>query len=134
MMFLPQDEGQRKYCEQVIAKWVNKKDFQIFYEREVPRDNSMIGASALGTEPVIKQYFFKTAGFNNKDIENRFYFLRSSILKEIYFSDRGLTDDFYIASLSSKTIVYKGLLTANQLRQYYLDLQDSEFKSSLAIV
>ncbi len=134
MFFLPRDYEARKYCEGVIDKWVKKRDFQIFYEREVPRDNSMIGNSAVNSEPIIKQYFFKTARFNNKDIENRFYFLRSSIMKEIYFSEKGLTDDFYIASLSSKTIVYKGLLTANQLRPFYLDLQDEEYKSPVAIV
>ena len=134
MFFLPRDYQARKYCENVIDKWTKKRDFQIFFERTVPRDSSMIGSSAKETEPIIKQYFFKTAGFNNKDIENRFYYLRSSILKEIYFSDHDLTDDFYSASLSSKTIVYKGMLTASQLRQYYFDLQDHDFKSSLAIV
>lgn len=134
MFFLPKEESAREYCEMVIDKWVGKSDFQIIYEREVPRDNSMLGASAISSEPIIRQYFFKTAGFNNKDIERRFYFLRSSILKEIYFSEYQLTDDFYIASLSSKTIVYKGLLTAHQLRQYFTDLQNPEFKSAVAIV
>ena len=134
MFFLPRDESERTYCEKVIEKWVVKKDFQIIFKRDVPKDNSMLGQSALDSEPIIRQYFFKTAGFNNKDIERRFYFLRSSIMKEIYFSDRGLTDDFYISSLSSKTIVYKGLLTANQLRKYYTDLENPSYKSAIAIV
>ena len=134
MFFMPQEEQARRYCEKVILKWVKKKDFQVLHIREVPVDNSILGNSALSSEPKILQYFFKTAGFNNKDLERRFYFLRSSIMKEIYFSSKGLTDDFYITSLSSKTIVYKGLLTANQLRTYYPDLQDPLFQSAIAIV
>jgi len=134
MVFLPKDKKLRLYCEEIIEKWIVKKDFKCLYKRVVPVDSSMIGASALESEPIICQYFIKTAGFNNKDIERRFYFLRNSILKEIYFSAKALTDDFYIASMSSKTIVYKGQLTAMQLRQYYTDLQQPDFTSAVAIV
>lgn len=134
MFFFPQDEELQKYCYEVIEKYCLKNDFKIILDRLVPTDNSMIGDSAKSTEPVIRQLFFKTSGFNNKDIERRFYFLRNHILKEIYFSGKGLTDDFYITSMSSKTIVYKGMLTATQLRAYFPDLRSESFMSALAIV
>jgi glutamate synthase (NADPH/NADH) large chain len=134
MFFFPEDEELKKYCYDVINKYCKNNDFKIIFERSVPRDNSMIGNMAKNSEPDMVQLFFKSSGFNNKDIERRFYFLRNQILKEIYFSDKGLTDDFYIASLSSKTIVYKGMLMATQLRSYFLDLQDDDIHSAIAIV
>ena len=134
MFFLPRSESKRAYCQSVIEKQVKRFDFEIFYQRPVPRNHQGLGKTALDSEPVIQQLFFKSTGFNYKELERRFYLLRSSILKEIYFSDQQLTDDFYIASLSSKTIVYKGLLTAHQLRQYFVDLQSPDFMSAVAIV
>ncbi len=134
MIFFPQDKELRSYCYSVIEKYCLENDFKIIFDRKVPVDNSMIGDSAKSTEPHMVQLFFKSIGFNNKDIERRFYFLRCQVLKEIYFSDKGLTDDFYIASLSSKTIVYKGMLIATQLRPYFLDLQNEELKSAISIV
>mgnify|MGYP000014385222 CR=1 FL=1 len=134
MFFFPRDIAMRKYCYDVIEKYCLKHDFKIIMERQVPTDNSMIGESAKKTEPIMTQLFFKSSGFNNKDLERRLYFLRSQVMKEIYFSDKELTDDFYIVSLSSRTIVYKGMLTANQLRAYFPDLQKQEFKSAVAIV
>lgn len=132
--FLPKNKELREYCCQVIEAHTANDDFQIFYERCVPVNNSILGETALLSEPEMVQFFFKTVGFNNKDIERRFYFLRNKILKEIYFSNKGLTDSFYISSLSSKTIVYKGMLSAPQLRLYFDDLSNPAFKSALAIV
>ena len=134
MFFFPKDKGLKKYCYDVIHKYCKSNDFKIIFDRPVPVDNSMIGNMSKESEPDMVQLFFKSSGFNNKDIERRFYFLRSQMLKEIYFSDKDLTDDFYIASLSSKTIVYKGMLMATQLRSYFLDLQDESIHSAIAIV
>ncbi len=133
MFFFPKEEKAKAICLQAIEKYAKEYDFKIIFKREVPTDNSMLGATALKSEPDIWQYFFKSIGFNKKDLERRFYFLRSSVLKEIYFNHPDLRDDFYIPSLSSKTIVYKGLLTATQLRQYYLDLQDTNFETAVSI-
>jgi len=135
MIFLPKDEDKQQYCFEVIHKYTRQHDFKIFHTRKVPVNNSGLGETALESEPEIFQLFFKTDSFNNKAIESRFYFLRHEILKEIYFSgDLSLRDDFYIASLSSKTIVYKGLLRAIQLRSYYKDLLDRKFATAIAII
>jgi len=134
MVFLPKEKIDADYCKRIIDKYAKEFDFEIFYERNVPVENSMIGKTALDSEPDMMQLFFKTTGFNYKDIEKRFYLLRSSVLKKIYFAKEDLRNDFYIASLSSKTIVYKGLLRANQLRKYFIDLQDESFCSAVAIL
>ncbi len=134
MFFLPRDAKLQSYCKEVITSYSASLDFKIIAERQVPVDNAELGQTALDSEPLMLQLFFQSTGFNYKDLERRFYLLRSSILKEIYDSDAGLRDEFYIASLSSKTIVYKGLLTAHQLRTYFSDLQDERFKSAVAIV
>ena len=134
MFFLPKDEKARSICESVIREYANAYDFEIIYKRDVPVDNSLLGKSAIDSEPLIVQFFFKPTGFNHKNIERRFYFLRSSIMKKVYFLNPELADDFYISSLSSKTIVYKGLLTATQLRTYYIDLQNQDYHTAVAIV
>ncbi|MCL4157825.1 UNVERIFIED_CONTAM: hypothetical protein GTU68_027504, partial [Idotea baltica] len=134
MFFLPKDEIKKEFCLKLIKEITQQLEFKIFWIRNVPVNNSMIGHSAIQSEPQIIQFFFKTDSFHHTALEQRFYFLRSSIMKNIYDSDPDLIDDFYISSLSSKTIVYKGLLKATQLKQYYLDLQSPFFKSAVAIV
>ncbi len=133
-MFFPKSEDDQEYCRKVLQKNLKQFDFKIIWTRRVPTDNSMIGETALQSEPEIWQFFLKTSSFNYKDLENRFYMLRNTVLKEIYWNREDLRDDFYIASLSSQTIVYKGLLRAIQLRDYFLDLQDINFKSAISIV
>jgi len=96
LFFLPHDEKARNICISVIHEYANEFDFEVIHERKVPVDNSMLGNSAVQSEPEIVQYFFKTTGFNNKDLERRFYFLRSSIMKKVYFLNPDLVDDFYI--------------------------------------
>jgi len=134
MFFFPKDKIKQEKCKDVIRSKCKDFDFEIIYERDVPTDSSILGVSALDKEPRIVQLVLKSIGFNNKDVENRLYFLRNTILQTIYLFDSELFEDFYIASLSSKTIVYKGLLTAMQLGKYYSDLNAPDFKSSVAIV
>ena len=134
MFFLPKDEAAKEICLEVIKACAAKSNFEILNNRVVPVNNSELGKSAVASEPNIQQIFFKSRGVINGDLEKRFYFLRNQIMKKVYFLNPELVDDFYISSLSSKTIVYKGLLTACQLRNYYPDLQDSNFQTALAIV
>ncbi len=133
-VFLPQDPILSAYCDHKIEEWSSLLDFELIAKREVSVNDDDLGPSAIATQPKIVQYFFKTTGFNYKDMEHRLYILRNSILKDIYFSREELRDDFYICSLSSRTIVYKGMLKAVQLRHYFDDLQDPKFQSAVAIV
>ncbi len=140
MFFFPKDKTKRAFCEELIKSACAENNFEIIYQRKVPVDNSMIGASALETEPDIVQIFLKSNDnplYSN--FEKRLYFLKSEILKKAYFKDGEeledtITDEFYIASFSSKTIVYKGQLKATQLRQYFPDLRDEKIASAIAIV
>ncbi|MDB4107920.1 glutamate synthase subunit alpha, partial [Bacteroidia bacterium] len=134
MFFFPKDQRKRGYCESVIKKYLQELDFEWIYTRNVEVDSSFIGETARSSEPDMALLFFKTTAFNYKSIEKRLFLLRSYIMKDIHTKDDTLIDDFYIASLSSKTIVYKGLLTANQLRDYFSDLRHPDFTSSVAIV
>ena len=134
MFFFPKDASKHQACIKIIHEKCHELDFKVIHERKVPTNNSLLGASAKKSEPNIVQLIVKSTGFNSKDIENRLYYLRSTILQKIYVEHPELFEDFYIASLSSKTVVYKGLLTATQLRHYYTDLQAKDFKSSVAIV
>jgi len=134
MIFFPRDKVRRLQCESIIQKYAYRYDFKIFFDRLVPTSNAALGSSAISTEPVIKQYFFKNTSFSTKPLEKRFYLLRSAIMKKVYASHPELRDDFYIASLSSRTIVYKGMLTAHQLRHYYSDLTNEDYTTAVSIV
>ena len=134
MFFLPKEKAARKVCRQVIRQKAEKWGIEPIYIRRVPVDNSSLGNTAIGAEPIIEQWFFDVGKLPLEKTERQFYIFRSSVMKKVYDTYPTLTDDFYIASLSSKTIVYKGLLTATQLRQYFLDLQDLDFTSSVAVI
>jgi len=134
MFFFPKQQDKYQDCLKVIEECSYDLDFKVIFNREVPTDNSILGETAIRSEPSIRQLIFKSIGFNNKDLENRLYFLRNRILQRIYLEHSSLFEDFYVTSLSSKTVVYKGLLTATQLRHYYLDLNATDFKSAVAIV
>ncbi len=134
MCFFPNDEYKFSICLDVIKEQCEAHDFEILFHREVPTNNSMLGKTASETEPRIVQLIFKSKAFNYKDIENRFYFFRNNILKILYSDYPEIFKAFYFASLSSKTIVYKGLLSAIQLRKYYVDFNANDFQSALAII
>ena len=135
LFFFPKDPIKKQFCKTIIRKYVHMYDLVTFMTREVPVDNSMIGSMALETEPDMEQWFVKFKDDElNDQLENKLFFLRSSILNDTYQQDASLIDDFYITSFSSKTVVYKGQLSAVQLRSYFLDLQDRSFASAVAIV
>jgi glutamate synthase (NADPH/NADH) large chain len=135
MLFLPKDKSKRQFCLNGLEQACEENNFEILFQRSVGVDNSMIGESPLATEPLMQQVFLspKKEGLFY-DIEKKLYFLKTEILKSIYFTDSSIVDEFYIASLSSKTIVYKGQLKATQLRDYFIDLNDEALESAVAIV
>ena len=135
MFFLPKDPKQKKFCTAIIEKHIGAFGMDTIFKRSVPVDNSMIGSMALASEPDMEQWFIIYSGFEKElQLESELYLLRSTILNDVYSQDNSLVDDFYASSFSSKTIVYKGQLSAVQLRPYFKDLQDSAYQSNLAIV
>lgn len=109
---------------------------QVLGWREVPIDESLIGEEAKRIRPHFLQVFI---GRNpelseSMDFERKLYIIRRRAEKKIIPLSEGMGTDFYIASLSSRTIVYKGMLTSDQMRHFYLDLSDLDFKTAMAMV
>jgi glutamate synthase (NADPH/NADH) large chain len=132
MMFFPQNENSRKVCKETIENIVKNEGFEIITWREVPVDTKEVGKTAELTRPYIKQLFIKNNGSTN--FELKLYILRKQIenaIKELEIEEK---EYFYIPSMSSKTIVYKGLLLADQVHGFYLDLQDEDVESAIALV
>lgn len=104
--------------------------------REVPIDSGSVGEEAAGIRPWFMQIFIGQGEgvVNQMDFERKLFVIRKQAEKQIIPFSQAESSDFYIASLSSKTIVYKGMLTPEQLREFYLDLADLDFTSALAMV
>ncbi len=136
MVFAHKYEDFRKTQMETFEKIVQEEGQRILGWREVPIDMTTIGEGAKAVMPRFVQVFIeKDAGVSNgMDFERKLYIIRKRAEKIIapMCEDKGGT--FYISSLSAKTIVYKGMLTAEQLRNFYLDLADLDFASALAMV
>ena len=136
MVFLPQDDSARAELERIIERHIADEGQSILGWRDVPVDNSMLSSGIKSTEPRIRQVFIGRDG-NVADadaFERKLYVIRKLVENET--ADKGLSglDDFYICSLSSRTIVYKGMLMGTQIVNYYDDLNDARMVSALAIV
>lgn len=135
MVFLPRDEVLREECRKVCESTILSEGFELVAWRDVPTDLGAIGGVALSTCPKIAQFFVRPASApgDSDALERRLYILRRQIENSVASrTDAG--DSFYICSLSSRTVVYKGLLNAPQLRRFFPDLSDPAFKSAIALV
>src|ERR1700694_3350180 len=134
--FLPRDPQWRQVILDVYAEVVAREGQVLLGWREVPSDNASLGEAVVATEPVPMQVFIGR-GKNVKtedDFERRLFILRKVISNEVYNRrDRHLAD-YYLVSLSCRTLVYKGMFLADQLCKYYPDLHEPDFESALALV
>ncbi|MBR4597172.1 MAG: glutamate synthase subunit alpha, partial [Opitutales bacterium] len=133
MMFLPQSEADAQACRGAIKIAAADEGFEILGSREVEIDKSAIGGLALETCPKIEQFFLRKEGLSDDELERALYVLRR-VIENKAEAQLGSRDDFYICSLSARTIVYKGLLNAPQLKKFYPDLSDEKFKSAISLV
>lgn len=127
LIFLPQEEVKQSNILSTIMEEVEKEGLTLMHLRNVPTNPSCLGKDALSCEPDIKQIFI-TGAKETDTLERTLYIIRKKIEKRI--SD----PDFYICSLSSKSIVYKGMLSSMQVREYFCDLTHPYFTSGLALV
>ena len=140
MLFLSQDMVARRECEQIFEKICRDFGMIVLGWRDVPVDGRQVGPTPKRTEPKIRQVFvgMGESFYNRKDFERRLYLVRQIAENTIEFGSphvpEAAREDFYICTLSSNRLVYKGMLTAAQLRNYYLDLRDPQFHSGLAMV
>ena len=135
MLFLPQDEEARENCEKGLEAIIEKEGMELLGWRTVPVDDSMLGNAAKAAMPYIRQLFIKRApGLKTElDFERKLYVVRKRAEKEL---TTFVPEDqsFYFTSLSSRTIVYKGMLTTEQVDQFYLDIPNPDFESAIALV
>ncbi len=135
MVFLPRDGASRRECEHLFERIVNEEGQRVIGWRTVPTDDSRIGPTAKASRPVIRQIFIGRAQSIADDLafERRLYVIRKRVSKGAKrgIHERGM---FYVSSLSSRTIVYKGMLTAGQLMAFYPELGDPAVESALALV
>ncbi|MBM4255089.1 MAG: glutamate synthase large subunit [Deltaproteobacteria bacterium] len=136
MFFLPPDAEQRRSIEQRVETIVREEGQTVLGWRDVPVDNSQLGASAKACEPMIRQLFIgrTTTGTDPLDFERKLYVIRRRASREIRFGSMAGGQYFYAPSLSSRTIIYKGMLTPGQVSTFYRDLSDPLVESAIAIV
>ena len=128
MFFLPQDELKRNQAKKIFEVIVKKEGLKFLGWREVPIHPNILGKTAVDCMPCIMQAFIERPAKYEKgiDFDRRLY-----VVRRIFEQS---SDDTYVVSLSSRTIVYKGMFLVGQLRLFFEDLQDEEFISAIAMV
>jgi len=136
MVFLPQEPASRIACEYEIERAIKDEGQTLLGWRDVPRDNAGLGESVKKIEPVIRQVFIgRGKGLTVTDaLERKLYIIRKSSGHAIQALKLAHGKEFYVPSMSARTVVYKGMLLAHQVGTYYLDLQDPRMVSALALV
>ncbi|MBN8980361.1 MAG: glutamate synthase large subunit, partial [Rhizobiales bacterium] len=135
-LFMPRDKSWRKIIQSIFADEMEAEGLKLLGWRDVPTDNKSLGETVKPTEPHCMQVFIGRGKEikSEDDFERKLYILRKSISQAIYQRrDRGLAG-YYPASLSCRTVVYKGMFLADQLGKYYPDLHEKDFESALALV
>ncbi|HJP92313.1 MAG TPA: glutamate synthase large subunit, partial [Pyrinomonadaceae bacterium] len=135
MVFLPTEPEAQLECEQLFERIAIEEGQHILGWRTVPTDNALLGPTAKASQPLIRQIFIGRDPNLEDELafERKLYVIRKRVSKG---AKRGIHERrmFYVSSLSSRTIVYKGMLTADQLMSFYPDLVDPLVESGLAIV
>ncbi|BBO22006.1 MAG: glutamate synthase [Candidatus Desulfobacillus denitrificans] len=136
MIFLPRNSESRRACEAAIERTVRYEGQTLLGWRDVPCDNAGLAQAAKDCEPVIRQVFIgRGAGLRDQDaFERKLYVIRKEAGHRVQALKLPDGKMFYVPSLSTRTLVYKGMLLADQVGQYFLDLQDPRMVSALALV
>ena len=136
MVFLPQKKNQRDICINIFEKKIEEKGLKILGWRKVPVNKKVVGKIASKTEPYISQVFISKGDEKINDLEFnvKLFCARKKCEHEIYNSKFSESNFFYFCSLSTKTIIYKGLLVPEDIELYYKDLKDPKLVTRLALV
>ena len=136
MVFLPKNVNQSNHCIKVFEKEINRQNLKILGWRNVPVDSKVVGSIASKSQPEIKQVFITT---KDKETDEAIFNLKLFKARKItenliYSSELSEKEYFYFSSLSTKTIIYKGLLVPEDIERFYIDLKDSLLVTKLALV
>ncbi|HVZ51069.1 MAG TPA: glutamate synthase large subunit [Pseudolabrys sp.] len=135
-LFLPTDHHWRQIIRDIYAEVIEREGMKLLGWRNVPTDNSTLGVSVKPTEPKHMQVFIGkgSQALSDDAFERRLYILRKAISNAIYKRRERRVSGYYPVSISSRTLIYKGMFLADQLGTYYPDLHDPDFESAIALV
>jgi glutamate synthase (NADPH/NADH) large chain len=135
-LFMPQDERLRAHCERVWMRIIREEGLEFLGWRSVPVDNSCLSEMVKAVEPMHRQIFIgRPEGMeDSQEFERRLYLIRKVVSNAIYFAYKDRDIGHYTVSLSSRTLVYKGMFLSYQVEKYYLDLADPRLASAMALV
>ena len=135
MTFLPVERHQRLQCEGILERIVREEGLEVLGWRDTPVDGSAVGRVARVSQPYIQQIFIASPAELSEDaLERKLYVVRKRVEAEVAASDMEDGGMFYLPSLSARTIVYKGLLLAPQIANFYTELSDPDVASALCLV
>src|SRR3954447_3241780 len=135
MCFLPVERQQRLTCEGIIERIAQEEGLTVLGWRDTPINANAIGRIARASQPYIEQIFIRSSpGMTQEELERKLYVVMKRAENDVFNSEIRDKDFFYIPSLSSRTIVYKGLLLAPQIMDFYSDLSDTDCLSALCLV
>ncbi len=136
LIFLPTDNAERALVKNVFAKTIQAEGQTLLGWRSVPVDNSEIGKGARNTQPIIEQVFIQKSSQlkDQLSFERKLYVIRRIIEKEVQVSLTRQKSFFYITNISCRTFSYKGLLMPHQVQKFFVDLNDKDIQSSIALV
>jgi glutamate synthase (NADPH) large chain len=135
MVFLPVDKHERLICEGIFERITREEGLQILGWRDTPVNGNAIGRVARASQPYIEQLFIACpAGMREDDFERKLYIVRKRTENEVASNEKIDRGFFYVPSLSSRTIIYKGLMLAPQISKFYMELADPEVVSALCLV
>ncbi len=136
MAFLPQDATLRKRFEKIVELTIMEVGAEPLGWRDVPVNRDVLGELARKTEPTIRQFFVGRGKLESADFERKLYVIRKRLENQALEGSNAVEgrEHFYLCSLSSATVVYKGLLMPGQLGDYFSDLRDPLYRSALALV
>ena len=135
-VFLPRKRNQREFCINVFESEIEKQGLKLLGWRDVPVNSEVLGRIAKTTEPFVKQIFIRKSDDNQSDFDFKLklYAARKIAEHTIYDSKLSESQFFYVPSLSTKIIIFKGLLKPEHINEYYLDLFDADLDTRLALV
>jgi glutamate synthase (NADPH) large chain len=136
VVFFPQEKNIRNQCRTLLNDYIDEMGFDLLGYRHLPTDHENLGDMAIGSEPRMEQVFVqpKAAEWQRHALERKLYVLRKYATHKIHTTFPRTSDQFYIASFSYKTVLYKGQLTTHQVRPYFTDLHDADFESAIALI
>ena len=136
MVFLPREPASRMACEQEIERAIDAEGQILLGWRDVPTDNNGLSPATIAVEPLIRQVFVARGpgAVTQDDLERKLYIVRKRSGHAIQALKLRHGKEFYVSSFSTRTVVYKGMLLADQVGKYYLDLRDPSMTTALALV